>query len=128
MIFARSRRRSERASILPPWPRMRRARGRSSPGSPGSWRSTSRWRTGASTRSCLSQPDAALREVARRFQQEMGGLHAAFSAFTARWPTAAAISRDAAGFVGEARPLLAALEERIHREDRELFQLAQRSP
>ena len=71
-----------------------------------------------------AQPDRALSRTAWRFQEEMGGIHAAFSAFSARWPNPPAISADPLAFAAEASAVLAALEQRIRREEAELFPLA----
>ncbi len=77
--------------------------------------------------SLLSCPDATLRETAQRFRDEMGGIRSEFAELTARWPGASAIAGDASGFASQVRAHLAALDERIRREDDELFPLAERS-
>lgn len=68
-------------------------------------------------------PDDRLRRAAVRFQQEMGGLKAEFDVFRSRWPGPLAISQDPDRFVLESRALLLVLEQRIAREDVELYDL-----
>lgn len=42
--------------------------------------------------------DERLRELSKRYAEEMGGLHASFTSYLARWPTQSSITRDAEGF------------------------------
>jgi hemerythrin-like domain-containing protein len=75
----------------------------------------------------LAQGDPAVREKARRFKEEMGGIRGAVEAFAARWPTEAAIAAQPEAFAAETRSILDALGKRIEREDGELFPLADRA-
>ena len=61
---------------------------------------------------------------AHEFQDEMGGLGAAFEAFAKRWSTSAAIARDFDQFRRESEHIFGALGERIKRENEELYPLA----
>ncbi|MFD1625754.1 hemerythrin domain-containing protein [Azospirillum griseum] len=70
--------------------------------------------------------DPALRGLAARFQQEMGGLTQRFEAYRQRWPGPFAIAKDPAGFVAETRTMLDAFKNRIARENAELYPLAER--
>jgi hypothetical protein len=65
-------------------------------------------------------PSAAL---ASRFQKEMGGLAAVFTAYNAKWQ-AAAIRADLPAFTNETRKVFGALAHRITRETTELYPLA----
>lgn len=69
--------------------------------------------------------DPQVAAVGKRFQQEMGGLAAAYGGFAARWDTAIRIGTDPERFGHEAASLLDALHARIRREDRELLPLAE---
>lgn len=67
--------------------------------------------------------DGNLRRTATRFEQEMGGLKQRFEDYRHQWPGPTAISQDVAGFLADSRAVLAALKERIGREDAELYRL-----
>jgi len=71
----------------------------------------------------LNHADARLREAARKFQAEMGGMKSTFDAYRHRWPGPTVISRDPQGFVAETRQILAALGRRISCEDSQLYDL-----
>jgi len=71
----------------------------------------------------LEHVKPAVRETARRFQVEMGGLRRELDGHLTRWPAALALEGRPEQFVAETRTVLAALEARIGREDRELFPL-----
>lgn len=71
----------------------------------------------------LARPEAPVREAAARMQAEMGRLRTEVDAYLLRWPSAQALEDRPEGFVAETRAVLAALEVRIGREDRELFPL-----
>lgn len=70
--------------------------------------------------------DSGVRQVAKRFQREMGGLKTQFDEYRSRWPGPTAISRDPRAFVGETRKMLDTLQHRIEREDNELYDLYDR--
>ncbi|MBP2229990.1 hemerythrin-like domain-containing protein [Azospirillum agricola] len=71
--------------------------------------------------------DPALRSMAVRFQEEMGGLTQRFDTYRKAWPGPLAIARDPARFIAETRAILAQLKARIGREDAELYPLAARA-
>lgn len=64
--------------------------------------------------------DFATRELAARFESEMGQLAAAYRSYASRW-NAKAIERDWEAFRGDTRSILAALRRRIRREETELY-------
>lgn len=70
------------------------------------------------------QSEAA--QVGRQFRQEMGGLAAAYAAFVSRWNAPAKLAADPQGFRDEANAVFKALHQRIQREGRELYPLAER--
>ena len=63
--------------------------------------------------------------TAHRFQAEMGGLGAKFDAYAKRWSSSPAILRDYQQFRRESRDIFDALAHRIHRENEELYPLAE---
>lgn len=70
--------------------------------------------------------DSAARETGARFQTEMGGLGASFSTYMAHWSDDR-VAADWPGFCAATRALLAALANRIEREDRQLYPLVERA-
>ncbi|HUA79432.1 MAG TPA: hemerythrin domain-containing protein [Dyella sp.] len=64
-------------------------------------------------------------EVGKQFQQEMGGIAEAFTAFVSRWNLASKIAASPAGFKDEANAVFKALHTRVQRENRELYPLAE---
>jgi len=75
----------------------------------------------------LNHADATVREAARRFQAEMGGLKASFDNYRHCWPGPTAINRDPAKFVEETKQILATLSRRITHEDSHLYDLFDRA-
>lgn len=72
----------------------------------------------------LSQhADPALRDVAQRFQKEMGGLKDRFDRYRQTWPGPLAISANPSTFVEETHQVLSALKQRIGREEDGLYDL-----
>lgn len=67
--------------------------------------------------------DERLRELSKRYAEEMGGLHASFTSYLARWPTQSSITRDAEGFLHDTAGVLEALRTRISCEETELYPL-----
>jgi hypothetical protein len=72
----------------------------------------------------LASRDERLRERARRYQADLGGLRLRAQEFFLAWLGPDAISADARGFAAAARPFLHALTARIGAEDAELYPLA----
>ena len=73
--------------------------------------------------SLLSDDERLVRETARKFQAEMGGMKASFDDYRHRWPGPSVISRDPQGFIDQTRKILAALSRRISCEDSQLYDL-----
>lgn len=67
--------------------------------------------------------DSRLRDVAVRFEAEMGDLGRRFDAYRKTWPGPLAIGRDPALFARETRAVLEALRERVGREESQLYDL-----
>ena len=67
--------------------------------------------------------DPALRRLAKMFVDEMGHIAGDFAAYDARWSDADAIA-DWPAFRGETLAILAAIGERIEREHRDLYPMA----
>ncbi len=66
-------------------------------------------------------PVPHLQAVANRFEVEMGGMKAEFDRYRRSWPGPQAISAAPARFVAETLAVLGALEQRINREDQDLY-------
>lgn len=73
----------------------------------------------------LASSDPAVAATGRAFNAEMGGLAAAYVAYTDKW-TATAIAGDWAGYCADTRRIIDALTNRIVRENRELLPLLDR--
>ena len=71
----------------------------------------------------MEMKDSEANALATKFMNEMGGLGQAFTAYNSKW-TLSAIRADGAGFANETRTVFAALTQRIARENRELYPLA----
>ncbi len=65
--------------------------------------------------------DPEIREKAARFQKEMGALAPAYVAFAEKWMRSGAISENAAGFGSEWNAIVKALNDRMDREDNDLY-------
>ncbi|RJF91907.1 hemerythrin domain-containing protein [Noviherbaspirillum saxi] len=66
----------------------------------------------------------AVAKVGERFQQEMGGIAAAYMEFAGKWTIGSKVSSNPEGFKEEANNLFKALHERIQKENQELYPLA----
>ena len=73
----------------------------------------------------MASNDSAANALATKFMTEMGGLGQAFTTYNNKW-SVSAIRADAAGFANETRAIFTALTQRIARENRELYPLADR--
>jgi hypothetical protein len=69
----------------------------------------------------LRHPHPKVRDLAKRFMSEMGGIQAAFGEYLARWRDPALIQKMPDEFIKETRTLLAALSARVSREDNDLY-------
>lgn len=65
--------------------------------------------------------DPRVASMATRFTDEMGGLASAFASYAERWGVPDAIERAPRAFIEESNVVLAALIERVVREDNELY-------
>ena len=70
--------------------------------------------------------DPVTAQTGRRFQQEMGGLAAAYGVFARPWNRVGKIAGNPQGFKDGANIVFKALHERVQRENRELYPLAER--
>lgn len=66
-------------------------------------------------------PDVNVANMARRFENEMGGLADSVMAWGKRWPTPATIQAQPARFIAETTAVVDALKNRILREHQELY-------
>ena len=71
----------------------------------------------------LSHQDQTVQAMAREFVAEMGGIRAAFTSYTERWPSGSSIQSNPSGFIQETKSIFAALSARIERENTELYVL-----
>jgi hemerythrin-like domain-containing protein len=71
--------------------------------------------------------DDSVRELARRFETQMGGIKRRFEEYKNRWPGKIAVAKDPTAFVAETKKLIAALIDRVRREDSELYPAAERA-
>jgi len=69
------------------------------------------------------RPDEGIRDLASRFSIELGNIKSAFVEYVGKWPSADSIVQSHSLFVSESKALLGALQNRIDREDNELFPL-----
>lgn len=69
----------------------------------------------------IASSDAKVSGMAKRFQQEMGGIKDALGAYVKKWPSAVAIQQNPALFIADTRGIFAALAKRIEKEDKELY-------
>ncbi|HXD38444.1 MAG TPA: hemerythrin domain-containing protein [Rhodanobacter sp.] len=74
----------------------------------------------------LRAADPVVTQTSERFQQEMGGLAAAYVAFAAKWSVTSRIVADPQGFRDAANGVFKVLHERVQRENRELYPMAER--
>ncbi|WP_427911437.1 hemerythrin domain-containing protein [Ramlibacter sp. MMS24-I3-19] len=71
----------------------------------------------------LGAEDPKVKTMAQQFMTEMGGLGGAFAAYNGKWQVSD-IRANPEGFAEETRAVFAALTQRISRENRELYPLA----
>lgn len=70
--------------------------------------------------------DAVTAQTGRQFREEMGSLAPALNTFMAHWSLASRITADPQGFRDDANAVFKALHQRVQRENRELYPLAER--
>jgi hemerythrin-like domain-containing protein len=71
----------------------------------------------------MERKDSKANVMAKKFLHEMGGLGQAFTAYNNKWQVSA-IRSDPSGFANETRAVFSALTQRIAKENRELYPLA----
>ncbi len=69
-------------------------------------------------------PASPVAVTATRFADEMGTIGAAFKQYLSQYPTGEAISTNAGKFAKDTQAIIAALGNRIQREEKELYPLA----
>jgi len=69
----------------------------------------------------LNNPDASVKSLAKRFQDEMGGIGKALDAYKGTWRNALEIQKDPNGFIQQTKGIFDALAKRINRENNELY-------
>lgn len=72
-----------------------------------------------------SAADPLVAQTGKQFHDEMGGLAAAYAAFASRWNLTGKIAADPQGFRDAANAIFKALHQRVQRENRELYPLAE---
>lgn len=73
----------------------------------------------------MSSDDQLIASTAKKFVDEMGGLAQAFTAYVEHWD-AFSIESDWAGYQQETRGIIAALSDRILRENQQLYPLLEK--
>ena len=73
-------------------------------------------------------PDPDARALAQHYAAEMGDLASAFEGYMREWNNAAAISAGAARFTEHSKGIFNALSKRIHRENTQLYPVADALP
>lgn len=71
----------------------------------------------------LKHPTPAVQAKARAYQEDMGGIKQAFTAYLASYPSAQAIQADPRGFIQATTGITEALARRIRAEDTDLYAL-----
>lgn len=71
----------------------------------------------------MNHSNAEIRDTAKKFVEEMGGIKETFMAFADKWPVSGVIESDAGEFIKETQSLFAALANRVERENNELYPL-----
>lgn len=72
----------------------------------------------------FSSSNSEASQAAKKFMDEMGGLKGAFDQYSSKWRSYVAVQNDPAGFATETKSIFAALKDRVQREDKELYPLA----
>lgn len=68
--------------------------------------------------------DAAVAAIAKKFSVEMKSTAGTVGAYNSKWSTASLIKADPAGFIRDTKGIIAALADRIKRENSELYAAA----
>lgn len=75
----------------------------------------------------MQRKDSPAKVLAGKFSAEMGGLADVFTAYNSKWQVSA-IRTDPGSFKSETNQVFSALSQRIARENRELYPLADSEP
>lgn len=78
--------------------------------------------------SLLTHSDPAVKNIAKRYSDEMGSLAQTFGNYLNKWANTMVINADLAGFTKETKAIFAALTKRIQREDTELYPIIDKLP
>lgn len=70
-----------------------------------------------------TQPNAA--EIGKKFQSEMGNIAAAYMEFAGKWSIGSKIAAKPEEFKSDANDIFKALFQRVQREDKELYPVAE---
>jgi hemerythrin-like domain-containing protein len=74
----------------------------------------------------IKATDPVIAQMGRRYQTEMGGIAAAYTAFVARWNLAANIAENPQTFRDDANTVFKSLHERVQHENREFYPMVER--
>lgn len=69
----------------------------------------------------VNAPEASVREKARDFIEEMGGIRSEFAAYVKTWAHTDAAEKEPGRFIRETNDMLRKLSNRIYREDNDLY-------
>jgi len=69
--------------------------------------------------------NSAAVQLGKKFQDEMGGIAAAYVEFAGRWNIASKVTANPEGFRADANNIFQALHQRIQRESKELYPLVE---
>ncbi len=75
----------------------------------------------------LASPDEKVRETAKQFIEEMGGIATAFNDYLKKWTVPAAIRSNPSQFMAETGEILTALRNRIVKENDVLYPIIDRA-
>ena len=75
----------------------------------------------------LESKDELVRDTARRFIEEIGGIASAFNDYVNRWPKPLSIENNPVEFINESIEFFKKLKDRIHREDDILYPLVDKT-
>lgn len=69
-------------------------------------------------------PDDSVRNISSKYMHEMGGIKTSFEDYLTRWASGDIIASDADGFIAETKGIIGILVNRLEREDREFYPVA----
>lgn len=77
--------------------------------------------------SLVGHADPKIKDLANKYQSEMGEIRKVFEAYNKKWSTGTAIKDNPAGFCSETNELFKVLAKRIEREDNELYPMVDKA-